>query len=64
MKIEKLKSGSYRIRKMYKGLVYSVVVDYKPTQKEALILLAHELKKLNRRKCISLLKRQRIGTLR
>ncbi len=50
MKIEKLKSGSYRIRKMYKGLVYSVVVDYKPTQKEALILLAHELKKAQSQK--------------
>lgn len=50
MKIEKLKSGSYRIRKMYKGVVYSVVVDYKPTQKEALILLAHELKKAQSQK--------------
>lgn len=45
MKIEKLKSGSYRIRKMYKGVAYSVVTDYKPTQKEATILLAQELEK-------------------
>ena len=45
MKIEKLKSGSYRIRKMYKGVTYSVVTDYKPTQKEATILLAQELEK-------------------
>lgn len=45
MKIEKLPSGSYRIRKMYKGKTYSVVTDYKPTQKEALQLLAAELDK-------------------
>lgn len=46
MKIEKLPSGSYRIRKMYKGKTYSVVTDYKPTQKEALQLLATELDKV------------------
>ena len=46
MKIEKLPSGSYRIRKMYKGKTYSVVTDYKPTQKEALQLLAAELDKV------------------
>ena len=33
MKIEKLPSGSYRIRKMYKGKTYTVIFDYKPTQK-------------------------------
>ena len=32
MKIEKLPSGSYRIRKMYKGQMYAVVFDEKPTQ--------------------------------
>ena len=36
MKIEKLLSGSYRIRKMYKGKMYTVVFDRKPTQKEAM----------------------------
>ena len=36
MKIERLPSGSYRIRKMYKGKIYSVITDYKPTQKEAI----------------------------
>lgn len=36
MKIEKLPSGSYRIRKMYKGKSYQIVTDYKPTQKEAI----------------------------
>lgn len=45
VKIEKLKSGSYRIRKMYKGVTYTVVTDYKPTQKEALQLLAAEMDK-------------------
>jgi integrase len=43
MKIEKLPSGSYRIRKMYKGKAYSVTVDYKPTQKEALQLITAEM---------------------
>ena len=45
MKIEKLKSGSYRIRKMYRGVTYTVVTDYKPTQKEAIQLLAAEMDK-------------------
>lgn len=46
MKIEKLPSGSYRIRKMYKGKTYSVVFDYKPTQKEAIKAMAEELDKI------------------
>ncbi|MBD5555169.1 MAG: tyrosine-type recombinase/integrase [Roseburia sp.] len=45
MKIEKLPSGSYRIRKMYKGKTYTVITDYKPTQKEAIELMAEKLKK-------------------
>lgn len=45
MKIEKLPSGSYRIRKMYKGQMYAVVFDCKPTQKEALQAIAAELDK-------------------
>lgn len=49
MKIEKLPSGSYRIRKMYKGKTYTVITDYKPTQKEALQLLAAELDKTQTR---------------
>lgn len=36
MKIEKLPSGSYRIRKMYKGKMYTVMFEGKPTQKEAI----------------------------
>lgn len=50
MKIEKLPSGSFRIRKMYQGKTYTVVTDYKPTQKEALQLLAAELDKVQESK--------------
>ena len=50
MKIEKLKSGSYRIRKMYKGVTYSVVTDYKPTQREAIKLLDQEMDKVQNKK--------------
>lgn len=46
MKIEKLPSGSYRMRKMYKGKTYTVITDYKPTQKEALQLLSAEFDKV------------------
>lgn len=43
MNIEKLKSGSYRIRQMYKGKKYSITIDHKPTQKEAVQLMAELL---------------------
>lgn len=46
MKIEKLPSGSYRIRKMYKGKMYSVIFEQKPTQKEAVQAMAAELGKV------------------
>lgn len=46
MKIEKLPSGSYRIRKMYKGKTYTVIFDGKPTQKEAMMAMAKELEKV------------------
>lgn len=46
MKIEKLPSGSYRIRKMYQGKMYTVVFDRKPTQKEAMMAMAKELEKI------------------
>lgn len=46
MKIEKLPSGSYRIRKMYKGQTYTVTFDGKPTQKEAVMAMAKELEKI------------------
>lgn len=46
MKIEKRPSGSYRLRKMYKGQMYTVTFDYKPTQKEAMQAMAAELDKI------------------
>lgn len=49
MKIEKLPSGSYRIRKMYKGQNYTIVFDHKPTQKEAMQSMAEELNKIQKK---------------
>ena len=46
MKIEKLPSGSYRVRKMYKGQTYTVIFNGKPTQKEAVMAMAKELEKV------------------
>lgn len=46
MKIEKLPSGSYRIRKTYKGQTYTVIFESKPTQKEAMQAMAKELDKV------------------
>lgn len=46
MKIEKLPSGSYRIRKMYQGQMHTVTFDRKPTQKEAMQAMAKELDKI------------------
>ena len=40
MTIEKLPSGSYRIKQQYRGQRYSVTVDHKPTKPEAIQLLA------------------------
>lgn len=45
MKIEKLPSGSYRIRKQIKGIKYTVVVEHRPTQKEAEELIVKETMK-------------------
>lgn len=45
MKIEKLPSGSYRVRKMYKGKMYTVIFDGKPTQKEAMLKMAEKLER-------------------
>lgn len=44
MKIEKLPSGSYRVRKMYKGKTYTLIFEYKPTQKEVIEKMAEKLK--------------------
>lgn len=46
MKIEKRASGNYRVRKMYKGQMYTVSFDHKPTQKEAMLAMADELNKI------------------
>ena len=46
MKIEKRASGSYRVRKMYRGQLYTVSFDHKPTQKEAMLAMAAELEKI------------------
>ncbi len=46
MKIEKLPSGSYRVRKMYQGKTYSVTFDDKPTQKAVLQALSAEMDKV------------------
>lgn len=40
MTIEKLPSGSYRIRQTHNGKRYSVTVDTKPTQAQALQIIA------------------------
>lgn len=45
MKIEKLPSGSYRVRKMCKGIIYTVILDHKPTQKEITQAIAAEMGK-------------------
>lgn len=46
MTIEKLKSGSYRIRKMCEGKLYTVTVDHKPSEKEVVLLLSKKMGKL------------------
>lgn len=41
MNIEKRPSGSYRIRQMVNGKKYTVAVDHKPSNKEALMLITN-----------------------
>ena len=48
MKIEKFRSG-YRVRKTYKGKTYSILFDHKPTQKEAMLLMAEKLENISDR---------------
>lgn len=45
MTIDKRPSGSYRIREMVDGKIYSVTVDHKPTQKEARTLISELISK-------------------
>lgn len=46
MKIEKRGENSYRVRKMYKGRMYTINFDHKPTQKEAITAMGKELEKV------------------
>lgn len=50
MKIEKLPSGSYRIRKTYKGKLYTVMFDCKPTQKEAVQAMSKALDRVQEKR--------------
>ena len=43
MKIERLPSGSFRVRKMINGQNISVTFDHKPTQKEITIAMASDI---------------------
>jgi len=45
MTIEKLKSGSYRIKQMVNGVTYRATVDHKPSDKEAHLLIAGAMAK-------------------
>ncbi|MCM1191976.1 MAG: tyrosine-type recombinase/integrase [Butyrivibrio sp.] len=49
MKIEKRGQDSYRVRKMYKGRTYTITFEHKPTQKEAMLAMADELQKVQKR---------------
>ena len=40
MKIEELPSGSFRVRKTYKGKTYTKIFDHDPTDKEVFIAMA------------------------
>ena len=44
MKPERLPSGSYRVKKMYKGKTYSVLFDHKPSAKEITIALSEKIR--------------------
>lgn len=46
MKIEKLPSGSYRVRKMYKGKTYTIIFEGKPTQKEVMLKMAEKMERV------------------
>lgn len=45
MTIEKLKSGSYRIKQMVNGVTYRATVNHKPSDKEAHLLIAEAMAK-------------------
>lgn len=43
MKVEQLPSGSFRIRKTYKGKTYTITFDHRPSDKEVTIAIAERL---------------------
>lgn len=43
MRLEQLPSGSYRIKKVVKGVTYRVTFDHKPSQKEITLALAEKI---------------------
>ena len=43
MKLERLPSGSYRAKKMYKGKLYRITFDHKPSDKELAVAIADML---------------------
>lgn len=43
MRTDKLPSGSFRARKMYKGKQYQIIFDHEPTEKELIIAFAEKL---------------------
>lgn len=43
MKTEKISKNTYRVRKMIKGISYSVTFDHKPSQKEILFALSEDI---------------------
>ena len=53
MKIEKLPSGSYRARHTEDGKTYSIVLQFKPTQREAYDLLREKIDRKNRPKTMT-----------
>lgn len=46
MTIEKLPSGSYRVKQMEKGKMYSITVPYKPKTKEAFELIQNKINRV------------------
>lgn len=43
VKIEELPSGSFRVRKTYKKVVYTIIFDHRPSQKEVALAISEKL---------------------
>lgn len=48
MKIEQISKNSYRVRKQYKGIPYTLYFNHKPTDREVTLALAEHLQEDNR----------------